>query len=136
MILWFVLFHLVFNHIAWYFVFIYAALTHSNETKHHFHRDHHSHQWMYYAVLQKYSFKDCVISYDFYWTRYKFYIHIPCIITEWRTTVPFNIPHVLSYSELWMPILYKGSVNHCEGDRNLDVIGLIELFLTIYYGNQ
>ena len=118
MVLGFVLFCLVFDHIVWSFIFIYAALTHSNKKQHHFHHDCHCHGWVYYVVLLKYGFKICVISFDFYWTRNKVYIHLPFIVTQQQTTVPFYITHVLSSIDCRTPRLYHGSADLCEVDCN------------------
>ena len=132
----FVLFFLVFDHIVSYFMFICAELTHIDKQQHHFHRDRHRHRWVYYVVIQKYSFKVCVISFDFHSTHYKVYIHLPCIITQQQTTAPFDSTRVLLSSDLWKPRLYQGSADFCEGDRNSDVICLLPPSLTIRYCNQ
>ena len=72
----------------------------------------------------------------FYSTHYKFYIHLPCIITQQRTTAPFYKTWILSFSDFQSPRLYQGSADCCEGYRNSDVIFLIRLSLTIHYCNQ
>ena len=136
MVLRFVLFHLVFDHLVWWFIFIYSALTHSNKQKHHFHRDPHRHGWVYYIVLQKYIFKVCVISFDFYSTHYKVYIHLPWIITQIQKTLQLYITHVISSRELRKPILYQGSDDCCEEDCNSYIICLLQPSQTIHYCNQ
>ena len=136
MVLRFVLFCLILGHIVWYFIFIYAALTNSNEPQHHFHSDRHRHGWVYHVVLQKYGFIVCLISFDFYSTYYKVFIYLPCINTQRRTTALINITLVLSYIDHRTPRRYQGSSSHCEGDCNSDVICLIQPFLTIHYCNQ
>ena len=94
MVFWFLLFRLVFDHICLYLIFIYAALTHRDKQQHHFRRDCHSHGLLYYVVLWKYSFIVCVISFGFYSTHYKFYIRLPCINTQQRTTEPVDITRI------------------------------------------
>ena len=136
MLLRFVLVCLVFDHNAWYFIFIYTALTHRDEPKHHFHRDRNYHRWVYNVVLEKYGFIVCAISFDLYSTHNKDYIYLPCINTQWQTTAPFNITHVLSSSDCQTPRLYQGSANHCGEYRNSDVINLLQPYLTIHYCNQ
>ena len=87
-------------------------------------------------IFQKYSFKACVISFGFYSTHYKVYIHILCIRTKRQTTEPFNITHVISYIDNQTPILYQGSADSCEGYRNSDIIRLLQPSQTIHYCNQ
>ena len=53
-----------------------------------------------------------------------------------RIKAPFNINHFVSYRDHRRPRRYQGSANHCEKDCNLDVICLIQQFLTIHYCNQ
>ena len=132
MVLRFVLFCLVIDHIVWKFIIIHAELTHSNEQQNHFHRDRHRHQWVYYVVLQKYGFKVCVILFYFYSTHYKVYVHLTYIIKQQQTTSPFDSNHVLSSSDRQNPRLYQGSANSCEGDCNSDVIRLLQPSLTIH----
>ena len=136
MVIRFVLFWLDFDRIVWYSIFIYAALTHNAEQQHHFLCDFHCHGWVHYVVLQKYSFKVCVISFDFYSTHYKVYIHLPYIITQRRTTAPLNNTHVISSSACPTPKLYQGSADCCEGYRNLDIISLLYPSQIIHYCNQ
>ena len=81
-------------------------------------------------------FKVCVISFDFYSTHYKVYIHLPCINTQRRTTSPFDITHVISSSDCQTPRLYQGLDDRCEGDRNSDIICLLLPYLTIQYCNH
>ena len=87
-------------------------------------------------ILKKYGFKVCVILFNFYSTDYKVYIHLPCIVTQWWTTASFNITHVVSSNDRQTPILYQGSSNYCWGDRNLDIIRLLQPSHTIHYCNQ
>ena len=136
MVLRFVLFRLVFDHIFDIVYIIYSGLKHIDEQQNNFHCDCHCHGWVYYVVLQKYGFKVCVIWFDFYSTHYKVFIHIPCIITQQQTTTPFNITHVISSCNLRTPILYQGLANHCKGDRNSDIICLLHPYQTIHYCNQ
>ena len=53
-----------------------------------------------------------------------------------RTTAPFHSSHVLSSSNRQTPIMYQGSADSFEGDRNSDVIRLLQPSLTIHYSNQ
>ena len=127
MVLRFVLIFLFFDHIVWWFIFVYAVLKHSYEPQHHFHRDWHCHGGVYYVVLRKYGFKVCVISFHLYSTCYKVYIHISCINTQRLTTTPFRSTHVISSRNCQTMILYQGSSNRCGGDRNLNIILLIQI---------
>ena len=87
-------------------------------------------------ILQKYGFKVCVILFGFYSTHYKVYIHITCINTQWQTTAPFDITYVISSSDCQTPRLYQGSADHCEVDRNSDIICLLRPSHIIHYFNQ
>ena len=87
-------------------------------------------------ILQKYGFKVCVILFDFYSNHYKFYIHLPCINTQRQTTEPFDITHVISFSDRQTLRLYQGLADHCEGDRNFNIMCLIHPSHTIHYCNQ
>ena len=69
-------------------------------------------------ILQKYSFKVCVISFGFYSTHYKVYIHLPCINTQKRTTAQFNITDVISSGDRQTPRLYQGLAHCCDGDNH------------------
>ena len=87
-------------------------------------------------ILRKEGFKVCVILFGFYSTHYKVYIHLPCINTRQRKIAPFNITHVISSSNRWIPRLYQGSADCFEGDRILDIIRLLWPYQTIHYCNQ
>ena len=63
-------------------------------------------------IIQKYGFDFCVILFGFYSTRFKVYIHSPCINTQQQTTKPFNytlnfgpkvsyIPHRVSLMKIY-----------------------------------
>ena len=67
---------------------------------------------------------------------YMVFIYLPCIITQQQTTTPFGITHIISSSNHQTPILYQGSVDCCEGDRNSDIIRLLHPYQTIHYCNQ
>ena len=67
---------------------------------------------------------------------YKVFIYSPCINTRQRTTAPFEITPVISYSNHQTTGLYKGSANFCEGDRNYNIIHLLQTYHTIHYCNQ
>ena len=71
----------------------------------------------YILILQKYSFKVCVISFGFYSTHYKVYIHFPCINTQKLTTAQFNITDVISSRDRQTPRLYQGLAHCCDGDN-------------------
>ena len=47
-VLRFVWYRLVFDHLVWKFIFTYASLTHSDEEQHKYLCDWHSHEWVYY----------------------------------------------------------------------------------------
>ena len=87
-------------------------------------------------LLQKYGFKVRLISFGFYSTRYKFYIHLPCINTQRQTTAPFDNTPIISYSNHQTTGLYQGSDNRCEGDYNFDIIRLLQTSQAINYYNQ
>ena len=87
-------------------------------------------------ILQKYGFKVCVISFGFYSTHFKVYIHLPCINTQRRTAATFDITPVISSSNHQTKIIYQGSANHREGYCNSDIIRLLYLSQTIHYYNQ
>ena len=54
----------------------------------------------------KYGFNVCVISFDFYSTHYKVYIHVPYIIKQEGTTEPINSTHIISSIEHQTPKLF------------------------------
>ena len=87
-------------------------------------------------IPQKYGFKVCVILFGSYSTHYKVYIHLPCINPHRRTTAPFYVTHIISYINHQTPILYHGSAGCCEGDRNFNIICLLQQSQTIHYINQ
>ena len=84
-------------------------------------------------ILQKYGFKVCVISFEFYWTHYKVYIHLPFINTQRWTTAPFPITNFISSIGHITQILYQGSVNCCEGYDNFNIISLLHPSQKSYY---
>ena len=77
-----------------------------------------------------------MISFGFYPTHYKVYIHLPCINTQRRTTGPFDITHIISSSNHQTEILYWWSDDCCEGDHNSNIIRLLQPSQTISYCNQ
>ena len=77
-----------------------------------------------------------MISFDFYSTHYKVYIHLPCITKQRRKKSPFGIAHFISSSNFRTPRLYQGSANRCEGDSKSNIIRLLQPFQTIHYYNQ
>ena len=84
-------------------------------------------------ILQKYSFKVCVISFSFYSTHFKVYIHLPCINTQQKTTAPFENTPVISSSDCLKTGLYQGSADRCEGFRKSDTIRLLQQSQTTHY---
>ena len=56
MFLLFVQYRLVFDHLVWKFISIYAALRHRKKKLHHFISDLHSHRWVYYVDTTKIQF--------------------------------------------------------------------------------
>ena len=86
-------------------------------------------------MQQKYCFKVWMISFVFYSTHYKVYIHIIRINTQIRTTSPFDITNVISSSDRQTPWLYQGSPNNCDGDCNYDVVCLLHTSQTTHYCN-
>ena len=61
---------------------------------------------------------------------------IRLINTQWQTKAQFNTTYVLSFSKFQKQRLYQQSAYPCEGDRNLDVICLLQEYMTIHYCNQ
>ena len=87
-------------------------------------------------ILQKYGFKVCVISFCFYSSHYKVYIHLPCMNTQRRTTAPFDITHVISSGKSQTLRLYQGWANRCEVDCNSYIFCLLQSSQTIHNCNQ
>ena len=87
-------------------------------------------------ILQKYGFKVCVISFHFYSTNFKVYIHLSCIYTQRQTSAPFDITPTISYSDRRTTGMYQGSADCCEGDHNSDIICLLQPYQEIHYYNQ
>ena len=81
-VLRFVRYHLVFDHHVWKFIFIYAALTHSDKNIIIFFVIAFFTAELTMLILHKYGFKVSVILFGFYSTRYKAYIHLPWINTQ------------------------------------------------------
>ena len=81
-------------------------------------------------ILRKYDFKVCMISFGFYSSHFKFFIHLPCINTQPKTTASFK---------LWLPLsqvsllywYYKNRVLRLVWYR-LVFIQLILKFIFIY----
>ena len=131
----FVRYRLVFDHIVWNFIYIYAAVIHSGE------------QQFFSSVvailtgeltmliIKKYGFKVCAISFNFCFNHYKVYIHLPCINTQQQTTSSFDITHVISSINCQTSRLYQRSANHCEGDCNFNIICLLRPYHSIHYCN-
>ena len=87
-------------------------------------------------ILRKYDFKVCMISFGFYSTHFKVYIHLPCINKQLWTTAPFDNTPVISSSERQTSWLYQGSDNRCEVDRNYDIFYLLQPSQAVHYRNQ
>ena len=87
-------------------------------------------------ILQKYGLKVCVILFGFYSTRYKVYIHLPCINTQRRRAAPFTITPIISSSDHQTAGMYQVSAHSCEGDHNSSIICLLQPSHTIRYYNQ
>ena len=77
-----------------------------------------------------------MILFDFYSTRYKVLLCLHCINTQQLTTSPLYITHDISSSYHQKKGVYQGSANRCEGDRNSDLIFLIQEYQEIHYCNQ
>ena len=77
-----------------------------------------------------------MILFDFYLIRYKVIIYLPCINTQQLTTSPLYITHVILYSYHQTPRLYQRLADRCEGDRNSDMICLLQPSQTMHYYNQ
>ena len=65
----------------------------------------------------------------------KDYIHLPCMSKQKRTTAPFDIAPVISYSDHRTPNNYQGSADRCEGNCNSNIICPLQLSQTIHYCN-
>ena len=76
-------------------------------------------------ILQKYSFKVCVILFFKNSTHYKVYTHLPTINTQRRTKSQFDITPVISSSDRQTKRLYQRSADRCEEDRNAYIIRLL-----------
>ena len=87
-------------------------------------------------ILQKYGFRVCVISFGFYSTHFKVYIHLTSIKKQRRTTAPFDNTPVIPSSDRRTTVLYQGSADCYEGDIDSDIIILIQPYQTIHYCNQ
>ena len=66
----------------------------------------------------------------------KVYIYLPCINTQQQATAPFDDTPVISSSDHQKTEIYQGSDSHCEGDRNSDLIRLLQQYQAIHYCNQ
>ena len=69
-------------------------------------------------VLPNFGSKVCVISFGFYSTQYKVYIHLPCINTQQHTAEPFEITHFISSRDHQTSRLYQGSADCFKVDLN------------------
>ena len=67
---------------------------------------------------------------------YKVYIYLPCINTQKLTTSPFDETPVISSRYHQTTGMYQGSADRCEGDRNSNIIRLLQQTQTIHYCNQ
>ena len=87
-------------------------------------------------ILQKYAFRVCVILVSLYSINFEVYIYLPYINTHQQETAPFDNTPVISSSNHQKTGLYQGSADHCEGDRNSDLIRLLQQYQAINYCNQ
>ena len=87
-------------------------------------------------ILQKDSFKVCVMSFDFYSNHFKVYIYLPCINKQRRQIAPFDINTIISSRDCQTKGLYQGSDDRCEGDCSSDIIRLLHPSQKIHYCNQ
>ena len=127
---------LVFIRFILKFISIYPVSTHRDKQHHHFLRDIHCHGLVYYVVLQKYGFKVYVISFGFYSTHFKFYIHLSCINKQRRTTSPFDYTPLISSSNHSNTGIYQGLAYRCEVDCNSNIIPLLQQAQAIHYCNK
>ena len=63
-------------------------------------------------------------------------IYLPCINTQKLATAPFEDTSVILYSNHQKTGLYQGSADLFEGDRNSDLISLLQKYQAIHYCNQ
>ena len=66
----------------------------------------------------------------------KYYIYLLCINTQRQATAPFDGTPDISSSDHQNTVLYQGSADYCEGDRNSDLIRLLQKYQAIHYCNQ
>ena len=87
-------------------------------------------------ILQKYGFKVCVILFGFYSAHFKVYTHLTCINTQNKKQ--HHSTSLTSYhlETAKKTVLYQGSSDNCEGDRNPDIIRLLHKSQEIHYCNQ
>ena len=67
---------------------------------------------------------------------YKVYIYLPSINTQRQKTAPFDETSVISSRHHLTTGIYQGSADLCEGDRNSDIIRLLQKYQEIHYCNQ
>ena len=77
-----------------------------------------------------------MISFSFYSTCFKIYIHLPCINTQRLATATFDDTSIISYSDRRKTGLYQGSADRCKVDRNSDIIRLLQQSQAIHYCNK
>ena len=103
----------------------------------------------YYNIFFKYTsiFKCCYHELELCFVPYfgaefetmfilKVNTYLPWINTQRQATSPFYDTLVISYSNHQKTGLYQGSANRCEGDRNSNLIRLLQQSQTIHYCNQ
>ena len=66
----------------------------------------------------------------------KVYIYLSCINTQQQKKTPFDDIPVISSSDHRTAGHYQGSADRCEGDRNSDIISLLQKSQAIHYCNQ
>ena len=67
---------------------------------------------------------------------YKVYIYLPSINKQRRKTAPFNDTSVTSSSDHQTTGIYQGSADRCEGDRNSDIIRLLQKYQELQSPSQ
>ena len=94
-----------------------------------------------WASLLYWYYKNMVLRFAWYCLVFihlilQFYIHLPCINTQWQTIQPLNNNPVISSSDLRMTIIYQGSEKSCEEDHNSDIIRLLQQSRATHYCDQ
>ena len=67
-----------------------------------------------------------MISFSFYSIHFEVYIYLPCINTNQQAAAPFDDTPVISSSTHQKTGLDQGSADRCDGERNSDLIRLLQ----------